>query len=254
MLSAMKNRAFSLGFALLLSFGGSVLAAEPPRPLSKLAGEDLEFRVRWGAIPAGKASLEVIDEGGGRLTFRAKARSLPVLRNIYPVEELIESTVTLPGPRAQRYYKRAKEGWGPAQKDEVLFDYDVGTARLTRNEKPKATVPIPALVHDPLSVFYAYRTAAGIEDGPVTLAITDGAKVVDGVITVLGRETLETPAGVFRTILVEPKIEGIGGIFKKSPGARILIWLTDDEWRRPVKLQSKVVVGHFTAELVKIGP
>ena len=53
-------------------------------------------------------------------------------------------------------------------------------------------------------------------------------------------------------MLVEPKLEGIGGVFKKSPGARVLIWLTYDARRLPVKLQSKVAVGHFTAELTKV--
>ena len=71
---------------------------------------------------------------------------------------------------------------------------------------------------------------------------------------VLDRVVVKTPAGTFNTVRIEPKIEGVGGVFKKSPGARVLIWLTDDRWRRPVKLQSKVVVGHFTAELVEIIP
>jgi hypothetical protein len=236
--------------ALLLGSGSTAL--EPPVPLPRLAGETLEFRVRWGIIPAAKATLEAVEEGGGKLRLRARAETLPVVRTVYPVQELIESTVTLPGARVARYYKKGKEGWGSKQhEEEIVFDHAAGLANYEKDGKPKEPLKVPPDVHDPLSCFYAYRTMA-IGDQPISLEITDGRKLVSGSVSVLRRETVETPAGAFRTIVIEPKIEGIGGIFKKSPGARILIWLTDDQWRRPVKLQSKVIVGHFTAELVKI--
>lgn len=245
-------------FLFLVSFGLSLLATgsialEPPPPLARLAGETLEFRVRWGIIPAAKAFLEVRDEGAGKLRLRARAESLPVVSTVYPVQELIESSILLPGARVLRYYKKAKEGWGAKQHEEdVVFDHQAGLAKRVKDGAAKKPVRVPSDVHDPLSCFYAYRCMPVPGDGPVNMEISDGSKVVTGTVTVLGRETIETPAGTFRTVIIEPKIEGIGGVFKKSPGARILIWLTDDQWRRPVKLQSKVIVGHFTAELVKV--
>jgi hypothetical protein len=237
----------------LLLLGSGSTAVEPPVPLPRLAGETLEFRVRWGIIPAAKATLEALDDGGGRLRLRARAETLPVVRTVYPVTELIESTVTLPGARVARYYKKAKEGWGSKEhEEEIVFDHHAGVASYERDGKRRDPLKVPPHVQDPLSCFYAYRTMAATDE-PVSLEITDGRKLVSGSVSVLRRETVETPAGTFRTILVEPKIDGIGGVFKKSPGARILIWLTDDQWRRPVKMQSKVIVGHFTVELVKIG-
>ncbi|MBI5442435.1 MAG: DUF3108 domain-containing protein [Deltaproteobacteria bacterium] len=228
------------------------IALEPPLPLTRLAGETLEFRVRWGVIPAARAYLEVHDQGGGKLLFRARAETLPVVRTIYPVKELIESLVTLPGPQVTRYYKKAKEGWGAKlREEEIVFDHQAGVANARKNGKPREPLKVPADVQDPLSCFFAYR-AMTVGDAPVEMEITDGKKLISGTIAVLGRETVEVPAGTFKTVIIEPKIEGIGGIFKKSPGARILIWLTDDQWRRPVKFQSKVIVGHFTVELAKI--
>jgi len=223
----------------------------PPTPAS-LAGESLEFRIRWGVIPAGRAFLEVLDDGGGTLRFRARAQTLPVINAIYPVQDFIESRVSLPGAQVLRYYKKAKEGWGRARETEVLFDHPAGLARSFKDGEPDKTVKITADVQDPLSCFYAFRTAAWKEGQPYSLDITDGSKLVTGKVSIIGRETVKTGAGSFRTVIVEPKIEGIGGVFRKSPGARILIWLTDDEWRRPVKLQSEVIVGAFTAELESV--
>lgn len=238
--------------ALLFAVALPASALAPPPNPGRLSGEVLEFRVRWGVITAGTASLEALPEKGGRLRLRARAQTLPLLDAVYPVQDLVESSVLLPDLKVLRYYKKAKEGWGRTREDEVLFDLRSGTTQHFRNGEARRRLNVPPGVQDPLSSFYWYRTRPVADDAPVALDVTDGSKLVTGTVSVLGREVVETPAGTFRTVLVEPRIEGIGGVFRKSPGARILIWLTDDEWRRPVKLQSKVVVGHFTAELTRI--
>lgn len=68
----------------------------------------------------------------------------------------------------------------------------------------------------------------------------------------IGREQITTPAGTFNTVVIEPSLEGIGGVFETSPNAKATIWITEDEWRRPVKLKGKVSVGSFTALLVNV--
>jgi len=244
------HRVLFIACALFAMSAGWGWCLTPPPTLAQLAGETLEFRVRWGVIPAGRAFLEVIGDADGRLRFRARAQTLPFLNAIYPLRDVIESRVSLPGPQVLRYYKKSKEGWGRPRENEVLFDPEAGVARYFRDGKPKKTFAVPPDVQDPLSCFYAYRTSAVMDDRIFNVDITDGSKLITGTVSIVGRETVETDAGTFRTVVIEPKMEGIGGIFRKSPNARILIWLTDDEWRRPVKIQSEVVVGSFTAELV----
>lgn len=241
-------------FLILLWVVAPAGAFGPPPQLASLVGERLDFRVRWGVIPAADASLEVEAAGDGRITLRATARTLPYIDTVYPVRSRIESTAYPPDVRVSRYFKQAKEGWRRSRDAEIRFDTDLGTARYFRDGEKRKEILVPPGVQDPLSVFYAYRTLPLQDDEVVRFDITDGKKLVVGEVRVLGRETVETPAGTFPAIRVEPIIEGIGGIFKKSPGARIFVWLTDDERRMPVKLQSKVIVGSFTAELVRIHP
>lgn len=236
---------------LVLGAGPAAGLGPPPDPAA-LAGETLEFEVRWGVIPAGRATLKVRDAGEGRLSFQAEAETLAYVSTIYPVRERIESTVLLPGLQALRYRQDSKEGWGRAKESEILFDPVQGVARYFRDQEAKKSLLVPPGVQDPLSCFYAYRSLDLPDDDEVRLDVTDGKKLITGVVRVLGREEVETPAGTFRTVRIEPILEDLGGIFKKSPGARIFVWITDDEWRRPVKLQSKVVIGHFTAELTRV--
>lgn len=208
--------------------------------------------MRWGVIPAARATLEVLAGPNGTVRFRARARTLPYIDTVYPVRNRVESTVLPASLAPLRYFKRAKEGWGDPREVEVLFDPEAGTSRYFRNGELKKELLVPVGVQDPLSCFYAYRLRPLPDDRAVVLDITDGKKLVTGTVRVLGRETVETPAGSFSTVKIEPRIEGIGGIFKKSPGARIFVWLTDDARRMPVRLQSKVIVGSFVAELTEV--
>ncbi len=62
----------------------------------------------------------------------------------------------------------------------------------------------------------------------------------------LGRQELEVAAGTFKTIVVEPLVKE-GGLFKSE--GRIVIWLSDDERKIPVRVNTKVVIGSIDVEL-----
>ena len=105
---------------------------------------------------------------------------------------------------------------------------------------------------DPLSSFYYAR---GIDPGThprIERPITDGNKNVIGVVRVIRRETIRVSGRDWDTYLVEPDLRHIGGVFEKSKNATIKIWLTTDYRRIPVRLESKVVVGSFVADLISL--
>jgi hypothetical protein len=105
---------------------------------------------------------------------------------------------------------------------------------------------------DPLGVFYAFRLNPLTDNLEVEAPVTDGQKCVMGRARVIRREKVAVDAGAFDTFLIEPDLRHIGGIFKKSKGAKLLLWVTADDRRIVVKVKSKVAVGHFTAELVSM--
>jgi len=80
--------------------------------------------------------------------------------------------------------------------------------------------------------------------------VTDGKKCVTGRAVVLDREQVEVAGTVYDTFKVTPELAHIGGVFEKSPKAKIHVWVTADHRRLPVKVASAVIVGRFTAELV----
>ena len=247
-----RNSYILLAFLLGLVAAPTLADWQTAPSLESLVGEKLEFKLKWGIITAARARLEVLRRADGAIVVRASARTVPFLDSIYPVRETVESALSPPDMRVQRYLKSGKEGRGPAGVDEILFDWQKATAVHTRDGESREPITVPEGVQDPISSFYAYRASEVVDYGAVALDVTDGKKVTAGEVRVVGRERVTVPAGTFDAVIVEPEIEGVGGIFKKSPNASIQIWLTDDEWRTPLKMRSKVAVGHFTAVLTEM--
>jgi Protein of unknown function (DUF3108) len=65
---------------------------------------------------------------------------------------------------------------------------------------------------------------------------------------VLGRETLDTVLGRRETLMVEPLLK-FEGVFQQK--GRVIVWLTDDQERIPVRMKSEIKVGSFVSTLIR---
>ena len=209
------------------------------------AGEYFKFAVNWGIINGGNAYLEVPEttQYNGHPVFRlmARAESNAVVSRIYKVRNRIESMWDRNGLFSWRYAEDRREGKYRA-KNEILFDQVRGEARYNTG----AVYPVPPRVQDALSSFYYTRFQALPIGGSIVLDYHAGRKSQPLEVKVLGRERVETPAGTFDCVAVEPMLKA-GGVFKNK--GRLVIWLTADERRMPVLMKSKVTIGSITVEL-----
>ena len=246
-----------LQLACTLALAASALGAtgsaaeERPAGLAALAGERLEYRVRWGMLSVARAALEVERAPDGAVLLRATARTRGWIDPIYPVRDLVESTVEPAGLRPLRFFKRIREGHGRPEEVTVEFDHRSGVARYIEDGAARPPLSLPGEFQDPLSCIYAYRMLAPGAGGEVALEVTNGRRVIAGVFREVDRERLRTPAGSFDTVVVEPTIEGLGGVFRRSEKKTVRMWFTDDELRRLVRIYSEVAVGSFTMELTR---
>ena len=53
-------------------------------------------------------------------------------------------------------------------------------------------------------------------------------------------------AGTFKCLIIEP-LAREGGLFKSE--GKVLLWLSDDDRKIPVKVSTKVLIGSISAEL-----
>lgn len=210
-------------------------------------GERLMFDVGYSFIKAGDAMFEVaqIDTVHARPCYRIvfTVNSTPSFSWIYRVEDRYETVVDVQGLFPWRFSQKIREG-KYARDFQAEFDQINHIARTT-----EGIFPIPPYVQDVVSAFYYTRTVdfSGFAVGQkfeMQNFYKDSTYVLN--VKFLGRQQVRVKAGTFNCLIVEPLIRE-GGLFKSE--GRVLIWLTDDERKIPVKVSSQIVVGSIEAEL-----
>ena len=237
----------------VLALSAVARATEGRRPPFS-PGEKLTFQVRWAFIPAAEAVLEIypMETMNGRKVYHfvATARTFPVVDLFYKVRGRIDA-YTDENLSHSLLYKEKKDG---RRKKRVVvnFNWEKGEAQRSNFGEKRAPVPIKPGTFDPLSVYYALRLHDLKENMELEKALTDGKKWILGRAKVVKRETVTVISGSYDTYLVEPDLEHVGGVFKRSKDAKVQIWVTADERRIPVKIKSKVAVGSFVGELLSV--
>jgi hypothetical protein len=215
-------------------------------------GEKLRFQVTWGLMTAGYADMMCLPDGNGAV-IRTVAVGNAAIQSMYPVFDTLESRVEMTG-FPTRFEKKVHEGsyWANFR---TVFNRAANTAVVSGTSKGKGAKPDSTLatspdVHDLLSAFYAFRRMEYRIGQTSRLNILDNRKFFKDVeINCLRKETITVPAGKFECIVIEPKIHA-EALFKAK--GSLLIWLTNDSRRVPVRMESKISLGRIRCDLMRV--
>ena len=232
-------------FAALLSaltlvpaaFGQPALDRRPP-----FLGEKLTFAMSVLGTEGGELTLsakETTLAGRPAWKFELSAISGEFLSKLFLVRDYLASWVDPQTFRTLRFEKHTVEG-KRVRDDLIEFDYEKKIAY--RDGKP---IAIEERTLDTLSSLYYIRVIDLDPKKPAELSVVS-RRLFPLSVVVLGRETVKTPAGTFRTIRVEPRSPSEGLIGK---GKNLVLWLTDDERKMPVQLKSKLKIGTLLGKL-----
>ena len=218
-------------------------------------GEKLTFELKWGFIPAGRATLEVFPvqtvSNVQVQHFVLTARTNSFVDIFYKVRERIDAYTDV-GMNHSILYKEVHLV-NKTRRDAVInFDWEKNKAQYINFGKKNPPIALIPGSFDPLSIFYYARQLGLQENLEIERPVTDGKKCVIGKAKVVKREKIKLRMGIFDTFLMEPDLKEVGGVFKKSKNAKIKLWVTADRRRIPVKIKSKVVVGSFSGELIAL--
>jgi hypothetical protein len=230
----MRNRS-TVGVILLALAGG--LAARPSSEQLPFApGESLSFTVessRFGRI--GTAEMKVTaDTIRGKdaflLAFDFSAKIL-----LFKASDQTRSWFDPTCFSSLRYTKRERS---PVTRRDENVDIFPGELRWTTPTGSFSSTTEHPL--DELSFLYYIRTLP-LEAGAVYTVDRHFDPARNPVtITVLRREQLTDPAGVYQTVVVEMRVKDT----RQSGGtSRIQLHITDDEFRVPVRIESSMPVG-----------
>ncbi len=212
-------------------------------------GEKLTFDVKYGFVTAGVAIMEIpkIRKIAKRNTYHItfNVNSVSSFDPFFKVRDRYETYLDTEGLFPWRFEQHVREG-SYSRDFAAFFDQRRNIAKTK-----KGTYEVPDNVLDIVSAFYIARTF-----NYDTLEVGEGFelenfykdKVYPLKVVYRGKETITVDAGTFDCIMIEPLVVE-GGLFK-SEGS-IIIWLTDDEVKMPVKVKTKVLIGSIDAELTK---
>ena len=212
-------------------------------------GETLRYTVSWLGITAGELVMQVSKIADSQETFALEvtARSAGLLEVFYPVEDqfrtIVQGVMRLPS----RHEMQQKEG---RRVNSKITKYDQERFRVSyrKNNEPADVYQLDGPMHNEFSSFFLMRALSFAGDAPMIVPTFADKKRHKVVVTVEGKEEQESVLGKKNTLKVQPHLK-FKGLYEKIGDP--WVWLTDDAWRIPTRIQAKLVIGSLTAELVE---
>jgi len=211
------------------------------------SGETIDFDLTWLKITGGDVRMTIgpAPNDPVHLRITSIAKSSSSFAFIFKVRDAIVSIVNRDDFSTIRYEKQLNER-GRQKDDTTIIDERRKIATRRRPNHDTEEIILPKPIFDPLSLVFHLRTLE-LRPGLVHRfnVFADG-KVYTLSAVVDRTETIGTPAGTFRTVVVEPRMLA-GGLFRDE--GSLTIWYSDDARHIPVRIRSDLKVGSITANL-----
>jgi hypothetical protein len=223
------------------SFTPNVPSAGGRKPV---AGERALYELRLAGREVGHGSLEVLGEEqvGGHTTLHTTMQiSGGVL--FAKVNDRFDSWIDPEHLFSRRFVQDQKELTSRRYRDYQMAP-EQKTFRLKDGEQEALSSHQP--LDDVSFLFYARTLPLRVGDvDTIPRYFKPGHDVI---LRVLRKERITVPAGTFETIVVQPTITNVGGLF--GQGGQAEVYFSDDAARTLVMMKSKVpVVGSLSLHL-----
>ncbi len=234
---------------------------DPDRKLPFSAGERLTFLIGWSIFDVGEAVLTVDEaevDGEEAFLFTLKVRTNSFADRIYRVRNHTQSWVDRKVMTTLHYHNDQNEG---SRERDITYDFEwegaAGTVRYrnrTDRENPGFREPVEVIrgTFDPMGITFFIRTLDYKVGDRIYVPTTNGRERMVAEVDVVERVERRFRLGRQSAIVLRPDIEDVGGVFRRSDNATVTFYMSDDDRRLPLRMESSVTVGSFWAELVKV--
>jgi Protein of unknown function (DUF3108) len=217
--------------------------------LPSAATEKLTYQVEWRLIHAGDVTVE-----SGPDFTKMDLESAGLVSKLYRVQDIY--SVKYDDPFCAT--SAVLEGWERKRHHQSTVTYDRRLNRAFFVERDLANnsvvwdknIEIPNCVHDAIGALRLLRQTDLRVGKSIEFPVSDGKKSASVKIEAQKREKLTTGAGTFETVRYEAGL--LNGVVYSRKG-RLLVWLSDDERKLPVRIQLKMnfPLGTVTLDLQK---
>ncbi len=226
--------------------------ARVERPVPFAVGETLAYDVSWSTyLTAGTALMKVNEKKASYNSTAyyivAEGRPTPLVAKLYTLYYKLDTLLDVYTLLPQRGSIYSEEGSRHRFRTTV-FDRAAKKASFEyrTTSTVKAEFEVPPFVQDALSAVYVLRAIPFKAGDRITLPVSDDGSNYQVRVEVSGPERVKTPfaetgAWKLRLTITDSKNQQVG--------KNLSIWLSDDERRRPMKLEAELAVGSFVLSL-----
>ncbi len=209
-------------------------------------GERMDYQVRLGPVSVGEGYLRVVgvESVRGRPSYHVALGvhgGLPLAR----VNDRQESWFDIETLASRRFIQDLHQVRYKSFRHWEIYPEEQRWERVDEDGMSGEGVELPL---DDIAFLYYVRTLPLEVGRTYTLENYFRKDRNPVILNVLRREEIEVPAGTFQTLVVQPIIPEARGLF--SEGGQAEVYLTDDDKRLLVRIQSRVpVVGSISLHL-----
>nr|WP_315176047.1 DUF3108 domain-containing protein [uncultured Flavobacterium sp.] len=238
--------------ALLLIFIATV-SFDSQKEDAFAVGEWFKFRIHYGFVNAGYATMEVKDASiNNKKVFHVvgKGYTTGMSRFFFKVDDLYESYIDRETGNPYQFVRKINEG-GYTKNQEGFFT-PAANKILVKDYKHKTenTFSIPKNTQDIMSTFYYLRNYPNIDKikpgESVSIDMFFDDETTKFKLKFIGREDITTKFGVVSTMIFRPLVQS-GRVFKEQES--LTVWISDDENKLPIRIKASLAVGSIKADL-----
>jgi hypothetical protein len=216
-------------------------------------GEWFKFRIHYGFVNAGYATLEVKESvRDNKKVFHAigKGYTVGMSRFFFKVDDNYESYFDKETNKPYQFVRKISEG-GYTKNQEGFFNQDRNKV-LVKDYKSKTenTFSVTENVQDIVSTFYFLRNHSNVDNLKVGESIVVDMffdnEIYKFKLKFIGREQLSTKFGTAPTKIFRPIVQS-GRIFKEDES--LTVWISDDKNKIPLRIKANLAVGSIKADL-----
>lgn len=215
------------------------------------AGETISFRIHYGFITAGNATLSTTKtsyKGQPAFYVRGVGKTSGAAKAFFKVEDVYESYIN-ENKEPLFYVRNVSEG-SYTQHLQSTFNTNNNTLVLVdkkHTDRPAKTVKVPNDVQDILSCFYYLRSVDNLKVGSVLkMSVWIDDELFPFQLKVVGTEKISTKFGKVNCLKIIPSVVS-GRVFKDKEG--VTMWVTNDQNRVPVMIKAELAVGSLKASI-----
>jgi len=233
--------------ALLILYSFSVFAQKK----AYQNGEKIKFRIHYGLVNAGYASIEVKDELINHVNYEhviGKGWTTGMLRWVFPVKDNYESYIDKKTGFPTKAIRQLKEGTYN-KNVELIFEKDSVLTIDHRRQKEKRVAAKE--VQDMISAFYYLRN--NVPDNmkvgeEVEIDMFFDYKKFPFKLIKIKEDILKTKFGNVKCNVFRPIVKS-GRVFKEKES--LSIWISDDSNKIPLRIKASLAVGALKADITE---